>query len=320
MLNIVVLDGFAENPGDLSWKGFEDIGDLTVYDRTPSELILARSCDADVVLTNKTPLSRETIFALPRLKYIGVLATGYNIVDISAAKERGIPVCNVPSYGTDSVAQTCFALILETYLSVGAHDADVKNGGWCRCPDYSYSLHTLRELSGKTIGFIGFGRIGQRAADIAQAFGMNILAYDIKPSDQSHRKNFAFVPLDELLSRSDIISLHCNLTPENTGMINKASIEKMKRSAIIVNTARGQLVCENDLIDALNSGRIAGAALDVICSEPPSFSDPIFSAKNIIITPHISWSAIEARKRLMDTAVENLRCFLSGNTINAVNL
>lgn len=319
MSKIVILDGYTENPGDLSWREFEELGDVIVYDRTEKKDILEKIKDAEIVLTNKTPITRETIEKCNKLKYIGVLATGYNVVDIKAAKERNIPVCNIPTYGTDSVAQMCFALILEFYNSVGIHNEAVKNKEWSNCKDFCFWKSNLIELSNKTIGFIGFGRIGQRAADIAQAFNMNVLAYDVYRSNQDNRKNFKYVSLDELIEKSDIISLHCNLTEENYHMINKDTISKMKKNALIINTSRGPLINEEDLLEALNNHQIAGACLDVLEVEPPKEDNPLLKAKNIIITPHISWATFEARKRLMDIAVNNLKSFLNGKEVNRVN-
>ncbi len=318
MNKIVVLDGYTENPGDLSWEGLEKLGETTVYDRTPLHLIVERAQGANIILTNKTPITKETLAQLPDLKYIGVLATGYNVVDVEAAKQMNIPVCNIPTYGTDSVAQMCFALILEFYNRVGLHDEAVKKGEWSSSPDFCFWKSPLIELKGKTIGFIGFGRIGQRAADIAEAFGMNGIAYDLYPSDQNHRKNFKYVEQDELFQTADIISLHCNLTAENTGFINKEAITKMKNNVLIVNTSRGPLINESDVIQALKDSEIGGLAADVLTVEPPSENHPLFTAPNTLITPHISWATYEARKRLMDIAVNNVENYLAGKAVNVV--
>ncbi|MDR2528235.1 MAG: D-2-hydroxyacid dehydrogenase [Synergistaceae bacterium] len=317
-MKIVVLDGDTLSLKDVSWDPIAKLGELTVYERSAPDEVLPRAKGCECLFTNKTVLSADVIAQLPELRYIGVLATGYDVVDVAAAKARNIPVCNVPTYGTTSVAQLAIALILEHYLAVGAHSRHVAEGGWARYPDYSYQLQPLRELSGRTIGFIGFGRIGQRTADIAGALGMNIVASDPVHSDQSARKNFRWVELDELYAVSDVISLHCNLTPENKGMINKDSIAKMKPNALIVNTARGGLIKELDLLDALKSKRVAGAALDVISQEPPVNGNILIGAPNAIVTPHIAWSSVEARSRLMDIAAASLESFLNGKTVNCV--
>jgi len=317
-MKIVILDGYTENPGDLSWEQFENLGELKVYDYTPAELTLERARNAEALITNKTVLTANIIGALPDLQYIGLLSTGYDVVDTAAAKKRGIPVCNIPTYGTDSVAQMVFALILEVSNQAGLHHESVMRGEWSENRDFSYWKTPLIELAGKTIGFIGFGKIGQRAADIAEAFHMNILAYDLYPLPQQ-RLNFRYAALDEVLAQSDFISLNCALTPENKGLINRENIVKMKKTAVIINTSRGPLVNEADLAEALNNGRIAGAALDVLATEPPQKDNPLFSAKNVIVTPHIAWATFEARKRLMDIAAQNLAGFLNGEPINVVN-
>ena len=317
-MKIVVLDGDTLSLKDVSWDPIAKLGELTVYERSAPDEVLPRAQGCECLFTNKTVLSADTIAQLPEMRYIGVLATGYDVVDVVAAKARNIPVCNVPTYGTTSVAQLAIALILEHYLAVGAHSRHVAEGGWARYPDYSYQLQPLHELSGRTVGFIGFGRIGQRTADIAGALGMNIVASDPVHSDQSARKNFRWVELDELYAVSDVISLHCNLTPENKGMINKDSIAKMKPNVLIVNTARGGLINEPDLLDALSSERIAGVALDVISQEPPVNGNILIGAPNAIVTPHIAWSSVEARSRLMDIAAASLESFLNGKTVNCV--
>jgi len=318
-LKIVILDGYTENPGDLSWEGFEKLGELTVYDRTPADKIIERIGDADVVYTNKTPISRETLDACPNVKFIGVLATGYNVVDVEAAKEKGIPVSNIPTYGTDAVAQFTIALLLELCHHIGAHSDAVKNGEWTNNPDWCFWKYPLIELAGKTMGIIGFGRIGQRTAEIAQALGMKILAYDAYKNSALESETCKYAELDELLANSDVISLHCPLFPETQGIINKDTIAKMKDGVMILNTSRGPLIVEEDLRDALNSGKVAGAALDVVSKEPIEMNNPLLSAKNIIITPHIAWAPKESRQRLMDIAVDNLKAFISGNPQNVVN-
>lgn len=318
-MKIVILDGYTENPGDLSWSGFEEMGDLTVYDRTPIDQIRSRAGDAEIVYTNKTPLTAETLKALPRLRFIGVLATGYNVVDTAAAKELGIKVANIPTYGTSAVAQYTFALLLEICHHVGAHSRAVHDGRWSAQPDFCFWDYPLIELYGKTMGLIGFGRIGQAVADIAVALGMKVLAFDqfTDPSRETDRIRYA--TLDTLLSQSDVISLHCPLTPENTGMIDAQAIGKMKKGVILLNTARGPLIVESDLRDALMSGQVAYAAVDVVSSEPIKPDNPLLSAPNCIITPHIAWASKESRERLMNIAVQNLRAFLDGKPVNIVN-
>jgi glycerate dehydrogenase len=323
-MKIVVLDGYTLNPGDLSWEGFERFGDLTVYDRTcydgsREDLVIERAREAEVVLTNKTILSRKVIESLPQLKYIGVLATGYNVVDIEAARERGIVVTNVPTYGTEAVAQMAIALLLEMCHHVGAHSESVKKGEWASNPDWCYWKYPLIELAGKTMGIIGYGRIGQATGRIAQALGMKVLAYDKYVNKDLESDTMRYVELDELLAQADVIALHCLLTEETEGIINKDTIAKMKDGVMIVNNSRGQLMVEEDLAAALNSGKVAGAALDVVSTEPIRMDNPLLKAKNCIITPHISWAPREARQRLMDIAVENLAQFLAGNPINVVN-
>lgn len=323
-MKIVVLDGYTLNPGDLSWEGFERFGDLTVYDRTcydgsREDLVIERAREAEVVLTNKTILSRKVIESLPQLKYIGVLATGYNVVDIEAARERGIVVTNVPTYGTEAVAQMAIALLLEMCHHVGAHSESVKKGEWASNPDWCYWKYPLIELAGKTMGIIGYGRIGQATGRIAQALGMKVLVYDKYVNKDLESDTMRYVELDELLAQADVIALHCLLTEETEGIINKDTIAKMKDGVMIVNNSRGQLMVEEDLAAALNSGKVAGAALDVASTEPIRMDNPLLKAKNCIITPHISWAPREARQRLMDIAVENLAQFLAGKPINVVN-
>ena len=318
MAKIVILDGYTENPGDLSWAGMEAYGELTVYDRTPADQVVERIGDAEYVYTNKTPITRATIEACPNMKFIGVLATGYNIVDVAAAKEKGIPVCNVPTYGTMSVSQYSIALLLEVCHHIGHHSNSVHEGRWAECADFCYWDYPLIELEGKTLGIIGFGRIGQQEGRIAKVMGMNILANDPYQSE-SGKEIGTYVELDELLAKADVISLHCNLTPENEGMINKESIAKMKDGVILINNARGQLVNEADLRDALECGKVAAAALDVVSTEPIKADNPLLGAKNCIITPHISWAAKESRQRIMDISVDNLKAFVEGSPINVVN-
>lgn len=319
-MKLVILDGYTENPGDLSWDGLRELAEVTVYDRTsltdPAQTI-ARIADAEIVLTNKTPLPRAVFEACPNIKMVGVLATGYNVVDIACARERGIPVCNVPAYGTASVSQYAIALLLEACHHIGHHSDAVLAGRWASCPDWCFWDYPLIELEHKTIGIIGFGRIGQSTGRIAKALGMRVLAYDVFPTDAG-RAVGEYVDLDTLLAASDVIALHCNLTPENEKIICKANIDKMKDGVILVNNARGQLVAEQDLADALNSGKVAAAALDVVSTEPIRSDNPLLQAKNCILTPHISWAPIESRQRILDCTIRNVRQFLSGTPENNV--
>ena len=320
-MKIVVLDGYTENPGDLSWDALGALGELTVYDRTDlhnEQEIIDRMGDAEIVFTNKTPLSAAVIDAAPNIKMISVLATGYNVVDTEHAKAKGIPVTNVPTYGTASVSQYSIALLLEICHHIGHHAQTVQEGRWQNSPDFCYWDYPLIELEGKTMGIIGFGRIGQAEGRIAKALGMEVLAYDVFESEAG-KEIGTYVPLDELFARADVISLHCNLTEENRELIRRENIEKMKDGVILINNARGQLIHEQDVADALNSGKIAAAGLDVVYTEPIRADNPLLGAKNCIITPHISWAPKESRQRIMDTAVENVRAFLSGALINVVN-
>lgn len=320
-MRIVILDGYTENPGDLSWDGFAALGELTVYDRTPfadgAKEIVRRAKGAEIVITNKTPLCAETLAALaPELRYIGVLATGYNVVDVAAAKAQKVPVCNIPTYGTTAVAQFTMALLLELCHHIGDHSRSVKQGGWSRCPDFCYWDTPLIELAGKTFGVIGYGRIGKAAARLAAAFGMRVAAYDTTAQGDGFAQ---LVTLDELLGQSDVISLHCPLFPETRGIINRDSIAKMKDGVLLLNTSRGPLVAEQDLADALACGKVAGAGLDVLSVEPARADNPLMQQKNCLITPHIAWAPKESRQRLMDVAVANLQAFLAGAPQNVVN-
>ncbi|AUS06829.1 D-2-hydroxyacid dehydrogenase [Pseudotamlana carrageenivorans] len=319
-MKIVVLDGYTLNPGDLSWEDLKKIGDLTVYDRTrlEAETVLKNIGDAEIVFTNKTPLTKEVIEKASNLKYIGVLATGYNVVDIEAAVNHNITVTNVPEYSTKSVAQFTMALLLEMCHHVGNHNQAVQNGAWSSSPDFSFWNHPLIELDGKTLGIIGFGNIGQATAKIAQAFGLNILTYSRTKYPELESETCKFVSLDELLENSDIISLHCPLFPETKHIINKANIAKMKDGVMIINTSRGPLIHEEDLKTALNNDKVFAAAIDVASVEPIDANNPLLSAKNCIITPHIAWAPIEARRRLMKTAIENLEAFIAGNSVNVI--
>lgn len=317
IMKIVVLDGYTLNPGDLSWEEITESGNCTIYDRTPPELTVERSHDAEIVITNKVIINKEIIEQLPRLKYIGVLATGYNVVDVKAASEAGIIVTNIPSYSTASVAQMVFSHILNFSQNISVHAQSVSSGEWANSIDFAYWKTPQTELAGKRLGIIGFGQIGQAVAKIGLAFGMKVIFNN--RSKKETDLNVEQVDLDTLLAKSDFISINCPLTPENSGFINKTNIEKMKPSAFLVNTGRGPLINEQDLADALNSGRIAGAGLDVLSVEPASKSNPLPNARNCYITPHIAWATKEARIRLMHIAAENIKAFLNRKPQNAVN-
>ena len=320
-MKIVVLDGYTENPGDLSWGELEKLGQVTVYDRsslTDEAEAIERIGDAQIVYTNKTPVTKKVIDACPNIKMISVLATGYNVVDYEYAKEKGIPVTNVPAYGTASVSQFAIALLLEICHHIGHHNKTVHDGRWENCDDWCYWDYPLIELAGKTLGIIGFGRIGQSTGRIAKAMGMKVIAFDNMPNDAG-REIAEYVELDTLLSTSDVIALHCPLFPSTQGIINKENIAKMKDGVILLNNSRGPLVVEEDLADALNSGKIAAAGLDVVSTEPIRGDNPLLKAKNCIITPHISWAPKESRQRIMDCAVENAKAFLAGAPVNVVN-
>ena len=318
-MKIVVLDGYTENPGDLSWNGLESLGELTVYDRTQPDEIAARIRGAGAVYVNKVALDRETIFSAPDLKFIGVLATGYNVVDIAAARERGIAVCNIPTYGTAAVGQFAIAMLLEICHHVAHHSDAVHAGRWEQNADWCFWDYPLIELAGKTMGIIGFGRIGQTTGRIARALGMNVIAYDEYESGAG-RALAEYTALDALFARSDVIALHCPLLPSTQGIINQENIAKMKDGVIILNNARGPLIVEQDLADALNSGKVYAAGLDVVSTEPIRGDNPLLKAKNCLITPHISWAPKESRQRLMEIAADNLRRFLEGSPVNVVNL
>ena len=318
-MKIVVLDGYTLNPGDLSWDQLNSLGEVVLYDRTPVEKIMELLIVAELIITNKTPLTESTIESLPDLKYIGVLATGYNVVDIIAAKKRNIIVTNVPAYSTMSVAQLVFALLLELCHHVQRQSDSVMDGKWAQSPDFSYSDFPLIELSGKTMGIIGFGTIGKKVADFATVFGMNIIASSRNQADQSSRKNFRWAEINQILEQSDVVSIHCPLSTETKGLINAESLNRMKKSAFLINTSRGPVVVEQDLADALNNGVIAGAGLDVLSLEPPTIDNPLFKAKNCLITPHIAWATKEARVRLMNIAVNNVAAFINGMPVNVVN-
>ncbi|AEF82065.1 D-2-hydroxyacid dehydrogenase [Leadbettera azotonutricia] len=316
-LKIVCLDGYTENPGDLSWDGFKALGDFTIYDRTSGSDIIPRIGSAEAILTNKTPISRTTLEACPNLRYIGVLATGYNVVDTDAAKEQGVTVTNIPTYGTSAVGQFAIALLLEICHRIGHHSEAVRKGRWENCDDFCFWDYPLIELAGKTMGIIGFGRIGQVTGTIAKALGMKVIAYD-EAKNTSGQAIGDYVSLDTIFAQSDVISLHCPLLPSTQGLINKNTIPKMKDGVIILNNSRGPLIVEQDLADALNSGKVYAAGVDVVSSEPIKADNPLLKAKNCIITPHISWASKESRKRLMDIAVGNLSAFLQGKPVNTV--
>lgn len=316
-MKICVLDGFTLNPGDLSWSELENLGQVSLFDRTPEDLVLERAKDMEIILTNKTRLTKELLEKLPKVKYIGVLATGYDAVDVQAANHLGIVVTNIPAYGTHSVAQMVFALLLEHCHRTQNHSNAVMTGEWERNPDWCFWNYPLTELANKTMGIVGLGRIGLQVGKIASAFGMNIIG-----CSRTHREidlpNFKWVGIGQLMSESDVVSLHCPLTPETEEMINMENISSMKESAIIINTSRGKLVNNSDLAEALNKGLIAGAGLDVLDVEPPTHTNPLLTAKNCIITPHISWATKEARERLLHTAIDNIKSFIDGNPKNHV--
>lgn len=319
-MKIVVLDGYCENPGDLSWAPLEQFGEVVVYDRTPDtkDAVVERLKDADILVGNKNNITAEIMDACPKLKYIAVQATGYNVIDVAAAKERGIPVSNVPTYGTMAVAQHTMALLLEITNLVGHHNDRVHAGRWAEGPDWCFWDSPLMELDGKTLGVIGFGKIGQQTAKMAKAFGMNILATGSRPNDEG-RAIGEYVEMDELLAKSDVITLHCPLFPNTKGIICKENIDKMKDGVIILNSSRGPLVVEQDLADALRSGKVKAAAVDVVSAEPMTNDNPLLTAPNCIITPHIAWAPKEARQRIMDTTAKNIEAFLKGSPINVVN-
>ena len=318
-MKIVILDGYALNPGDLSWDCLNQFGEVTVYDRTPAELIVPRIGDAEIILLNKTPITEETLAACPSVRLICVLATGYNVVDCDAAKARGIPVCNVPAYGTAAVAQFTFSLLLEVCNAVGHHSDSVHKGDWCRSIDFCYWKTPQMELAGKTMGIIGFGRIGRAVGAIAKAFGMRVIAYNRSRCPEGEAIG-EYVALDDLFAESDIISLHCPLTPQTEGIINAASIAKMKDGVILLNTARGPLLNEQDVAEALIQGKLRGAAVDVVSKEPMETTNPLLGAPNCIITPHMAWSPVESRQRIMDCTVKSIQAYLKGTPENTVNM
>ena len=323
-MKIVVLDGYTLNPGDCPWDPVEKLGELTVYDRTEADQIVPRAAEAEILLTNKTPLTAESLAQLPKVKFIALLSTGYNVVDIAAARQRGIPVSNVPAYSTDSVAQFTFALLLEMCHHVGLHSRQVREGLWSRQKDFCFWSAPLIELAGKRMGVVGFGRIGRRVGEIAHALGMDVLAYARThtgrlPGPAPDYRPFAFAGLEEVFAQADVVSLHCPQTAENLEMVNRRLLDLMKPAAMLINTARGALVCEADLADALNSGRLAAAAADVVSHEPIRSDNPLLTARNMILTPHIAWAALDARHRLMQITAENVAAFQTGKPIHVVN-
>lgn len=319
-MKLVILDGYTENPGDLSWDWLKDtVDEYTVYDSTPQDAVVERCVDADIVVTNKKLITKEIIDALPSLKFIATLSTGYNVVDIKAARERGIPVSNIPAYSTDGVAQLVFALLLEMTNSVAVHNESVKDGDWCRCEHFCYWKTPLTELRNKTFGIIGFGKIGSAVANIANGFGMKVIAWSPNTRTYDGFGEVEFTDKERVIKESDVLSLHCPLTEETEGMVDMNFLKKMKSSAFLINTSRGPVIVEKDLADALNEGIIAGAGLDVLSQEPADESCPLLKCEKCIITPHIAWASLEARTRLMKIFEGNVKAFLDGKPTNVVN-
>ncbi len=318
-MKMVILDGGVLNPGDLSWAQLEQLGDITVYENSAPEEVVERIGDAEIVIVNKVPLSQKAFEQCPNLKFIGVTATGYNIIDLAGARKQGIAIANVPTYGTVTVAQFTTALMLELCNHVGEHAVDVRAGGWSQKTDFCYWLKPMIEVADKNVGIIGFGRIGQAFGQVAQALGMNVLAYDEYRNASLENERVKYVDLDTLYAESDVISLHCLLTRKTQGMINADALGKMKKSVLILNASRGDLVNEADLAEALNHGRIAGAAVDVLSTEPPAPDNPLLCAKNCLVTPHIAWASVEARGRILAITVDNVRAFINGNPQNRVD-
>lgn len=319
MAKTVILDGYTTNPGDLSWEWLKEYGELEVYDLTPADKVVERTRDADIVITNKTPLPKSVIEQMQKVKFIALLSTGYNVVDCDYARQRGIPVSNIPTYSTMAVAQLVFAYISEFCNGVALHSADVRNGGWSDCPHFCYWKQPLIEMNEKTIGIVGFGKIGQAVANIAEAYNMKILACSGHETDQSHRKSFKWATLDEIAENADFITFHTPLTPQTEKMLGADFLSKCKKSAFVINTSRGPVVDEQALAGALNEDRIAGAAVDVLSVEPARADNPLLTAKNCIITPHIAWAGFETRQRLMSVLKENFKAFAEGKPINVVN-
>lgn len=318
-MKIVILDGFTTNPGDLSWDWLREYGELAVYDRTKKEEILPRCREAEIVITNKTPLTRTEIDGMPKLRFVALLSTGYNIADGAYLREKGIPLCNIPAYSTNAVAQLVFSFITAFTNAVALHSDAVHNGEWTACPDFCFWKTPLSELQGKTVGIVGFGKIGQKVADIAAAFDMQVLAVSGHKTDQGTRKNFRWTDMETLARESDFITLHCPLTAETEGLVNAEFLAKCKKTAVLINTSRGPVVDGQALSDALNSGKIAGAGLDVLTVEPPQEDDPLLHAKNCLITPHIAWAGFETRARLMSILKDNFAAFFRGEPIHVVN-
>jgi len=318
-MKIVVLDGYTLNPGDNPWTSVEKLGDLTVYDRTPADQVFERAREADIIIANKAVIDRELIGRLQQLKFISVMATGYNVIDVEAAREKGIPVSNVPVYSTNAVAQHVFAALLSLIHRISEHDQSVRAGDWTRCLDFSYWNTNIFELAGKTMGIVGLGRIGRATANLANAFGMRVVANSRTQKNPLTYSDFEWLDVDALFRESDVISLHCPLTPETIGFVNQELLAKMKTTSILINASRGALINEQDLANSLNSDQIAGACIDVVSVEPMAADNPLLKAKNCQITPHIAWAAIEARRRLMQTTAKNIAAFLNGNPINVVN-
>ena len=314
-MKIVILDGHALNPGDLSWDQIRQFGEVTYYDRTPKELTAQRIGDAEIILLNKVQITEQILARCPNLKLICILATGYNVVDCAAAAKRGIRVCNVPGYSTNSVAQFTFALLLELCHHVGVHSDSVHSGEWSACPDFAYWKTPQMELYGKTLGIIGYGSIGKAVANIARAMGMRVISHSRTP-----KEGVECVSLPELLAQADVVSLHCPLFPENTGMINAETIAMMKDGALLINTARGGLINEQAVADALRSGKLAGAAMDVVCQEPINADSPLLTAPNCIMTPHIAWAPLEARQRILNITEQSIQGYLAGSPVNVVNM
>lgn len=318
-MKIVVLDGYTLNPGDNPWDGVAEMGELTVHDRTDPDRVPEAAAGAEILLTNKTPITGESLKRLESLKFISVLATGYNIVDTAAAGSLGVPVSNIPEYGTDAVAQFTMALALELCHQVGEHVRSVREGAWSTCPDWCYWRTRQVSLHGKTMGIVGFGRIGRRVGELAHAFGMNVLAFDTADGDDPGYAPFEWSGVERIFRESHVVSLHCPQTPENTGFVDEALLKKMRKDAFLINASRGGLIREADLAEALNAGVIAGAALDVVSEEPISTENPLLPARNCLLTPHMAWSAIDARRRLMKATEKNIRAFLAGASVNVVN-
>ncbi|MBR6619298.1 MAG: D-2-hydroxyacid dehydrogenase [Clostridia bacterium] len=319
-MKAVILDGYTTNPGDLSWEWLENVCELTVFDRTADEDIIPRCKGCDIIITNKTPLSKQTLEQLPECKFIALLSTGYNIIDCEYAASRGIPVSNIPAYSTAAVAQLTFAFVLELCNKVAIHNTEVKQGRWSECKDFCFWKTPLQELYGKTFGIFGYGSIGRTVAGIAKAFGMNVVAHTANPDKYKNEKDVRFVSLDEMLECSDIVSMHCPLTPKTQGIVNEEFISKMKKTAYLINTSRGPVLDEEAVAAALKSGRIAGAGVDVLSTEPPKADNPLLGCESCLITPHIAWAAFETRERLISILKENIFAFLDGKPINTVNM